>query len=361
MKNINLNIYLSIYSFTMESPTNPFYKQISRRDFLKLTLLGASSLAWVGCSPGKREAPTTVEETPLSINLQKAEELLQETGVAESFSTSNPATMYERSKELAGYAGFSSNIWKIVHDQNGNELGVALDSTGETVPLRQGPDGRPTVIQGLDAEFVEQNNPESVFLFHDEQRNASFGAVAYGSSEVEKLTTLFQSNDMATKDMLRTLFAHSKSKLNLLHVPKNGMPNKPFIHPEFNKEEYYMAADVLPSAGVSGSTVTRYINETAIPTRNDIFLNIPRISLESNAKQIPYDAQFMGYLANEAYGIAVENYRIQNKLPSISGRFEAGSTGFDWAVTLQTMEEVPNALFTSNTTDFVKQVGLALK
>lgn len=329
--------------------------KMDRREFLKL--LGGS-LVLVSFPEFIAACSMSSEEKKPEKNLVKAKELLTEVGIGENFSTSQPETMYRTSLKLANNPEFDNKLWKIFINTKGETLGLALNKEGEAVPLINGPDNKPQSIQGLNFEFSDPAQP--TLVYEVTEKNAKNESVKYrivGYTDASKLQAILQRNRNEIPTFLKALFAHSTSHLNLLHLPNDGMPVHIFNPTDTQNPAFLIDESNLPSKDLRGAARIRYETDTGRPTRNDIYISPKHIRKEAELIGMPAHSVLAGYLANEAYGVAVDTYRLPRHLEQPAGRYEAGSTGADWATMFLVAQDSPNPFFSKYQVDLIKQLS----
>jgi hypothetical protein len=326
---------------------------ISRRDFLRLSVL-LPAMTFVACSRDNSESSTeTTEKSLADINIEKARSLYHEVGIETTFIDSSPQEMFELSDRISQDMELDTKLWRIFTDQNGDELGMALDDDGEVIALRKTPSGEVVSVKGLNFELSDIDAPQLVHQYIS-QSGQIFAVISYGNSEVENFIALHPAEMNA---VLEVVFAHSTAPRNILHFPDDGMPTQVFQFSDTDDQAYQMPTDQLPDSSVSGTSVIRYAIDSGEPSRADIFLSAARIMKESSLLGLPFHASFSGYLANEAYGIALDTYRLTNHLPALTGKHEAASSGADWATAISVANNAPNAFFTPTLTTFIEQLS----
>lgn len=342
---------------------------ISRRNVVKAGItaaLGAGAVALIkrisdrvnqpNPQPSNPEVTPAPEIKPEDINLLKASELLKEAGIDRTFATSSPKKMYESNKVLSSS---SDGIWKIFPAINGTRLGLGTSPKGEPVLMRDGPTNRPERISGTGLDLQDPEPPTSVHKIEVTQNNLGKKAyVIVGYSSHEALRKIIEANPDAANELLLTIFAHSQSFLNILHLPSAGMPGQVFNLPELaDQKAYTLDPHNVPSSEVEGESKTRFDSVSGKITRSDIFVSSAHTKKVADAVGLPHAAVFAGLLANEAYGNAVDTYRITNHLGADSGKYEMGSTCAGWATKVQISQNNPNAFFSQKVLDLIQKLS----
>lgn len=293
---------------------------------------------------------------PEDANLVKAGELLNEVGIERGFVTSSPKRMYEFNKALAGSM---NGIWKIFPNIAGARLGLGIEVDGEPAPLRDGANNKPERISGLDSTFQDTGIPSAIYkieAIRNNQQKTSYVIVGYSGQE--ELSRIIEANPEAANELLLRLFAHSGSPLNILHLPSLGMPEQIFNLPELiGQKDYLVDANDLPFTRSAGGSRIRYDLATGEAKRSDIFISSAHVRKDASVLGLSTKAIMAGFLANEAYGNAIDTYRITNRLGVQTSRYEVGSTGADWATRVQVTQNVPNAFFSARVLDLIQKLA----
>lgn len=338
-----------------------FSKVISRRDFIRLSI-AVPALTFVACS--RKDTSRQVIETPevvstLNPSIEKARSLAKEIGIDTTFAESNPEYMFSATKTIAQDPEFDTKLWRIFLDQEGNELGLALDTDGEAIPLRRTATGEVVSIQGLNFELTDTDMPQAIYEYVHPS-GQQFTVVGYEKDTNQTLKMFITAHEDEIKSLLETIFSHSTAARNVLHLPDEGMPSQIFSFADTNDPAFELPPDHVPDPKTSGTTTLRFDTQTGVPTRADLYVSAGHIAHEANLLKLPYSAVFGGYLANEAYGIAIDTYRVQNGLAPLDKRYEAASTGAGWSTSMLMMNNEENVFFDQQTTAFIKELSVTI-
>jgi hypothetical protein len=236
---------------------------------------------------------------------------------------------------------------------------LALDTTGEVIPLKSDKQGKPVSVPGLNFALEEAGEPFVVCSYRQAETKRDYLLVSYGK-EVAAWKQWSEHHQDILPTLMQTLFVHSQAELNVWHMSPGGMPLQPANFPQFPESKFQMATANLPDPKFRGTSVLRYNTITRTPTRADIFVNVAGCVKEAEILGFPARAVIAGYLANEAYGMAVDTFTVTHKAAELQGRKEAGSTGAQWATQFYAAYNQDSPFFAAKQLEALTLPGLSL-